>query len=391
MKSKAENKTIVKAISKESFIWLAIIIIFFVLFTHIMGAANMFKTMMATAHDLIINTSFFIMGVAVLASAFSAVLSEFGVISIINKILSPIIKPLYGLPGVASLGIMSAYLSDNPAIVSLASEKNFQKYFKQYQFSAITNLGVSFGMGLVVSTFMIAQAKNGQSFLGPVIIGNIGAIIGSIISVRAMTNYTKKIYGTEKYLISESDSSYDITNFREIRSGSALQRLLEAMLDGGKAGVSLGLSIIPGVVIICTFVMMLTNGPSLNGIYTGAAYEGIKVMPWIGEKLKFILNPVFGFNNPELIAFPVTSMGSVGAALGLVPKFLSKNIIGENEIAVFTAVGICWSGYLSSQIPMMDALHMRHLAPKALAYQTLGGFSSGIFAHLIYIIYASIF
>ena len=371
MKSKAENKTIVKAISKESFIWLAIIIIFFVLFTHIMGAANMFKTMMATAHDLIINTSFFIMGVAVLASAFSAVLSEFGVISIINKILSPIIKPLYGLPGVASLGIMSAYLSDNPAIVSLASEKNFQKYFKQYQFSAITNLGVSFGMGLVVSTFMIAQAKNGQSFLGPVIIGNIGAIIGSIISVRAMTNYTKKI--------------------REIRSGSALQRLLEAMLDGGKAGVSLGLSIIPGVVIICTFVMMLTNGPSLNGIYTGAAYEGIKVMPWIGEKLKFILNPVFGFNNPELIAFPVTSMGSVGAALGLVPKFLSKNIIGKNEIAVFTAVGICWSGYLSSQIPMMDALHMRHLAPKALAYQTLGGFSSGIFAHLIYIIYASIF
>jgi len=85
LKSKAENKTIVKAISKESFIWLAIIIIFFVLFTHIMGAANMFKTMMATAHDLIINTSFFIMGVAVLASAFSAVLSEFGVISISIK------------------------------------------------------------------------------------------------------------------------------------------------------------------------------------------------------------------------------------------------------------------------------------------------------------------
>ncbi len=382
------NKNVVKSINKESFFWLAGIIVFFAIFIHIMGAANMFKTMMATAHDLILNTVFFIMGVAVLASAFSAVLSEFGIISIINKILTPIIKPLFDLPGVASLGIITTYLSDNPAIISLAYEDDFKKYFKKYQLPALTNLGTSFGMGLIVSTFMLAQAKNGQSFLAPVIIGNISAFIGSIVSVRLMLNHTKKVYDTEEYVFSNSDTSYDILEYRRIREGNTFQRFLEAILDGGKVGVDLGISIIPGVVIICTLVMMLTNGPSPNGTYTGAAYEGIKALPWIGEKLKFILTPLFGFESPEAIAFPITSLGSVGAALSIVPKFLAEGFIGKNEIAVFTAMGMCWSGYLSTHVAMMDALDMRKLTTKAIISHTVGGLCAGISAHFIYLLYS---
>lgn len=382
------NKNVVKSINKESFFWLAGIIVFFAIFIHIMGAANMFKTMMATAHDLILNTVFFIMGVAVLASAFSAVLSEFGIISIINKILTPIIKPLFDLPGVASLGIITTYLSDNPAIISLAYEDDFKKYFKKYQLPALTNLGTSFGMGLIVSTFMLAQAKNGQSFLAPVIIGNISAFIGSIVSVRLMLNHTKKVYDTEEYVFSNSDTSYDILEYRRIREGNTFQRFLEAILDGGKVGVDLGISIIPGVVIICTLVMMLTNGPSPNGTYTGAAYEGIKALPWIGERLKFILTPLFGFESPEAIAFPITSLGSVGAALSIVPKFLAEGFIGKNEIAVFTAMGMCWSGYLSTHVAMMDALDMRKLTNKAIISHTVGGLCAGISAHFIYLLYS---
>jgi len=385
-----KNENVVKSISKESFLWLIGIIVFFGIFIHIMGAANMFKTMMATAHDLILNTVFFIMGVAVLASAFSAVLAEFGIVSIVNKILTPIIQPLFGLPGVASLGIITTYLSDNPAIISLAYENDFKKYFKKYQLPAITNLGTSFGMGLIVSTFMIAQAKSGQSFLAPVIIGNIGAFLGSIVSVRLMLNHTKKFYGTEEYVFSDTDTSYNMLEYRKIRNGSSFQRFLEAILDGGKVGVDLGLSIIPGVVIICTIVMMLTNGPSPSGDYTGAAYEGIKALPWLGKKLNFILNPLFGFKSPEAIAFPVTSLGSVGAALGLVPNFLAEDLIGGNEIAVFTAMGMCWSGYLSTHVAMMDALDMRELTTKAIVSHTIGGLFAGIIAHFLFIIYSII-
>lgn len=384
------HKTRVKSVNKESFFWLAGIMVFFGMFIKIMGVANMFKTMMATAHDLILDTVFFIMGVAVLASAFGAILSEFGIVALINKALSPIINPLFDLPGVSSLGILTTYLSDNPAIISLAYEKDFIKYFKKYQLPAVTNLGTSFGMGLIVSTFMVAQAKNGESFFGPVIIGNISAFIGSVVSVRLMLRHTKKVYGTEEYIISGGIDSYDVTKYREIRAGSTLQRFLEAMLDGGKVGVDLGLSIIPGVVIICTFIMMLTNGPSADGVYTGAAYEGIRALPWIGQKLNFILEPLFGLTDPELIAFPVTSLGSAGAAIGLIPKFMSEGIIGKNEIAVFTAIGMCWSGYLSTHVAMMDALDMRELTPKAIVSHTIGGLCAGIVAHLMFVVFQSI-
>ncbi len=50
----------------------------------------------------------------------------------------------------------------------------------------------------------------------------------------------------------------------------------------------------------------------------------------------------------------------MGAALSIVPKFLAEGFIGKNEIAVFTAMGMCWSGYLSTHVAMMDALDMRN-------------------------------
>ena len=104
-------------------------------------------------------------------------------------------------------------------------------------------------------------------------------------------------------------------------------RVVDALMDGGKTGVALGLDIIPGVLIVCTLVLMLTNGPSEAGVYTGAAYEGIAFFPWLGEKLSFILTPLFGFTSTESIAVPITALGSAGAAIGLVPKLLANGCL----------------------------------------------------------------
>ena len=51
--------------------------------------------------------------------------------------------------------------------------------------------------------------------------------------------------------------------------------MLNALLDGGRSGVDVGIAIIPGVLIISTLVMILTFGASATGEYTGAAYEGV--------------------------------------------------------------------------------------------------------------------
>jgi len=380
------GKNIVKAITTETIVCLFAVSAMFAVFWWKMGLAHMFKTMMGTAHDLILNTVFFLMGVIILAGAFTSFVSEFGVVSIANRILSPLMKPLFGLPGATSLGVVATYLSDNPAIMPLSGDKGFLKYFKKWQVTTLVNLGTVFGMGLIVTTFMLAQSKGNQTLGRAVLLGNVGAILGGIVSVRFMGYFGKKKYGTQENVISEEDEGYDIMRYREIRKGNVPQRILQSLLDGGVHGVQTGLDIMPGIIIICTMVMMLAYGPK-DGIYTGGAYEGIAFFPWIGGKLSFIIEPLFGFSNPEAIAFPVTSMGSVGAAIAMVPKFLESGIIGAKEICVFTAIGICNAGFLSTHVGMMDGIKERDLTNVAIATHFVGGLCAGVFGHVLYLLF----
>lgn len=382
------TKKKVKAVSLETFVFLAILLFGFGYIASQMGVGIMFEVIMNTAHDLLLNTVFFIMALAVLAGALSALLSEFGVIALINKLLSVFIKPLYGLPGASIIGAIATYLSDNPAIISFAKDKEFQKYFKDYQIPALCNLGTAFGMGLIVTTFMMSL---GTDYILPALIGNLGAIVGSIVSVRLMIHFTKKYYHHNSSTLETIPQSQDLTQYREIRDGNLFQRVLDAMLEGGKAGVEMGMSIIPGVLIICTLVMLLTFGPSIDpvtgaSVYTGAAYEGVALLPALGEKLMFILNPIFGFTDSQAIAFPITSLGAVGAAMSLVPRFIQEQVITPNDIAVFTAMGMCWSGYLSTHVGMMDTLGVRKLSSKAILSHTIGGICAGMVAHFIYLL-----
>lgn len=382
------KKRKVKAVSIETFVFIALLLIGFGYVASIMGAGIMFKVIMNTAHDLLLNTVFLIMAMAVLAGALSGLLSEFGVISLINKIFAIFMKPLYGLPGASIAGAITTYLSDNPAIISFAKDKTFTQYFKKYQIPALCNLGTAFGMGLILTTFMISQ---GEEYVLPAIVGNIGAIVGSIISVRMMLYFTRKFYDHDSKDDKTLKKAEKLEEFREIRNGSIFQRGLDAILEGGKTGVEMGLAIVPGVLVVCTLVMLLTFGPSIdpgtgNEVYTGVAYEGIALLPVIGEKLQFILEPLFGFTSAEAIAFPITSLGAVGAAMSLVPQFIADGVIKPNDIAVFTAMGMCWSGYLSTHVGMMDALGARKLTSKAILSHTIGGISAGIVAHFIFML-----
>ncbi|WP_024469157.1 CD0519/CD1768 family membrane protein [Treponema pedis] len=369
-----------KEIGWENFIFIVCFFGFFAGVGSVMGGVNMIKTMMETGFDLLVNICLYLMAVAVLAGAASGLFSEFGVVALINKLLSKLMKPLYDLPGAASLGVLNCYLSDNPAILTFADDDNFRRYFKQYQLPALTNIGTAFGMGLITTTAMMGL--NVKSALPAALLGNIGAIAGSIVSVRLMIHFSKKMYGKDKFVSTHGAESIP-EKMRTVREGSAGKRFIQAMLDGGKSGVNMGMAIIPGVVIICTVVIMLTNGPSPDGTYTGASREGIALLPWIGTKLSFILSPIFGFSTPEAISVPITALGSTGAALGVVKEMAAAGKVTANDIAVFTAICMCWSGYISTHIAMMDALDTKELTGKALLSHTIGGLFAGFVAHLL--------
>ncbi|MGP1411231.1 MAG: CD0519/CD1768 family membrane protein [Peptoanaerobacter stomatis] len=383
VESESTKIALKKEIGIESIIFMICFFAFFIWVGSIMGGTNMIKTMMATAFDLLINVCLYLMAVAVIAGGISGVFSEFGVVALINKVLSFIMKPLYDLPGASSLGMLNCFMSDNPAILTLAHDDNFRQYFKKYQLPALTNLGTAFGMGLIISTTMMSFPVEGA--IKAAFIGVLGATVGSVISVRLMIRKTKKYYGTTE-MVKTNHIDKIPKGMRRVREGSAGSRFILALLDGGKIGVDMGMSIIPGVLLICTMVIILTNGTGASGVYDGTANQGIGVLPLLGEKLQFILTPLFGFKSPDAIAVPITALGSSGAAIGMIAKMVQSNKVSGNDIAVFTAICMCWSGYLSTHIAMMDALETKEMTGNAILSHTIGGLGAGIAAHLIWMI-----
>ena len=351
---------------------------------HLMGVANMLNTLMHTAHDLLLNTVFYLMGICVLTGAIGRLFVEFGVVKLLERLLRPLMGPLFGLPGVAALGAVMTFLSDNPAIISLSQAKRFSRYFKKFQYISLTNFGTAFGMGLLVMVFMI-----GQGFFIEPVIGLIGAFCGCIVSTRLMQRFVIKAYPT---FVKENvtDELDQLPEEEATESKSVFIRVLNSLLDGGRTGVDVGIAIIPGVLIISTLVMVLTFGASATGEYTGAAYEGVELLPWLAQKVDVVFEWLFGFHDPHLVAFPITALGAVGAALSLVPNFMSQGWIDGNAICVFTAIGMCWSGYLSTHTAMLDSMGYRQLTPKAILAHTIGGIAAAISAHAIYVLWTLI-
>ena len=365
------------------------LVIVFGLFTFIgmqMGVPQMLNTIMKTAHDLLLNTCFYLMAICVITGALGKIFVEFGVVKLLERLLRPLMGPLFNLPGVASLGAVMTFLSDNPAIISLSQDKRFSSYFKKYQYISLTNFGTAFGMGLLVIVFMVGQGYYAEPF-----IGLIGAFIGCIVSTRLMQRFVVKAF--PKYLeenATEGSPKFAAEEEEVVEEKSLFIRTLNALLDGGRTGVDVGMAIIPGVLIISTLVMILTFGPSADGAYTGAAYEGIELLPFLASKINFLFDWLFGFQDPHLVAFPITALGAVGAALGLVPSFVTEGWADGNAIAVFTGIGMCWSGYLSTHTAMLDSLGYRELTPKAILAHTIGGLVAAIAAHWIYMLYSLI-
>ena len=500
------------SIYTKAVICLICFVLFFAIFAVPMGLGNALNTLMNTAYQLLTGTVFYIMAIAVIAGALSGLLTEFGVVTLLNKLLSPLMKPLFGMPGASALGMVSTYLSDNPAILTLADDRNFRRFFKAYQIPALTNLGTAFGMGLIVTSFTLGMSSSlGSRVWIAAVCGNLGAILGAIVSTRIMLFFMKKAYGPDRPAMEELIAD---TQEEKVFHHKGLLHVLDALMEGGKKGVDMGLAIIPGVLIICSIVMMLTNGrpaaqykfltvqhisadgttilnstekipiPDVgnyiydftdggttakfqkyysdeetastyshnNGrifaedevlhvklpvsgwteqegsyrlilfkadestktsidlgpdpsdqtgrffagsvpeeAYRGNAGEGVGILPWIAKLISFILTPLFGFSSAEAIAVPVTALGSAGAALGLIPDFIGKGLVKINDLAVFTAVCMCWSGYLSTHVSMMEVLGCREHTGKAILSHTFGGLFAGVAAHWLFELFNLIF
>ena len=267
---------------------------------------------------------------------------------------------------------------------------------------SLTNFGTAFGMGLIVIITMITYGR-----LSAALVGLVGAICGSIISTRLMQRFTLKSFPELDAPAADWNEDEDaeadaatqaaaaaqpgvLAPARARRLESVFMSFLNAILDGGKSGVDLGLQIIPGVLIITTFVLLVTFDAGAAGVYNGSAQQGVPILPWLAGKIHWVFEWLFGFGDMRLLAFPMTALGAVGAALGLLPTFSAAGILDGNAIAVCTAIGMCWSGYLSTHTAMLDSLGYRKLISKAIGAHTIAGFCAGIIAHFLWLLFSLI-
>ena len=184
-----QNNSKRKALIPSGIWCITSVIVLFGYLGMVMGVPNMLNTIMRTAHDLLLNTVFYLMSICVITGAIGRVFVEFGVVTLLERTLRPLMRPIFNLPGVTSLGAVMTFLSDNPAIISLAHDKRFASYFKKYQFISLTNFGTAFGMGLLVIVFMASQG-----YYAAPLIGLLGACFGCVCSTRLMKRFVLKAY-----------------------------------------------------------------------------------------------------------------------------------------------------------------------------------------------------
>ena len=355
--------------------------VLFVPMAMVMGTTNMISTLMKTAYALLLDTCFYIMAIAVVCGALGSLFTEFGVVAMLNKLITPLMKPLFGLPGAASVGAIATFLSDNPAICTFIHNRGFMRYFKRYQIPALVNFGTCFGIGMIVVGAVLGlSGTNGVDTILPAGIGSLCAILGGVLSTRLLLIPCARKFGKEQDAVDAYEMDDDGV---ELPEGKRAIRAMSSLIDGGKDGVQLGLAIIPGVLIICTIVMMLSNGAGEGGVYTGAAYEGVYFLPWLAGKIDFIITPLFGFTHMEALSVVATSPASAGASMSLVAGLLQGGLLGAKDIAVFTAICFCWSGFLSTHVPMLDDLKGTEFTGFAIVTHLVGGLAAGVLANVL--------
>ena len=104
----------------------------------------------------------------------------------------------------------------------------------------------------------------------------------------------------------------------------------------------------------------------------------------------FVLRPLLGFSSPEAIGVPITALGAAGAATSMASQLVSSGLADAGDVSAFTAMSMCWSGYLCTHVSMMNSLGCPELINKSILSHTIGGLCADIAAHWIFLLLAAI-
>ena len=196
---------------------------------------------MHTAHDLLLNTVFYLMGICVVTGAIGRLFVEFGVVKLLENILRPLMRPLFNLPGVAALGATMTFLERQPRHHLPLAGPPFLPLFQEIPIHLADQLRNRFrdgaaGHGVHGRAGLLHRAGHRpfRRLLRLHRVDSPHAVfrhqgLPSFAVEDAVVNRAGKLEEEEE----------------KVETKSVFIRTLNSLLDGGRTGVDVGIAIIP--------------------------------------------------------------------------------------------------------------------------------------------------
>ena len=265
-------------------------------------------------------------------------LTDFGLLEFIGAILTPVMRPIFGLPGRASIDCIASWVGDGTIGVALTNKQYQEGYYnkKEATIIATTFSAVSITFSLVVLGQVDLAHLFGPYYLTVAIAGIIAAVI--LPKIPPLSNKEKSYYqGNKKDMGERVPEGY--TNVRwglELAVAKAKQSLSlkDFVLKGTSSVLDLWIGVLPVIMALGSLALIIV--------------EFTPFFQWLG--LPFIpLLKLLGV--PYAVEASQTVM--VGFADMFLPSVIAANIPSEMTRFIMAALSVTQLIYLSESGAVM--------------------------------------
>ena len=279
-------------------------------------------------HDLILG----LFSIFLFAGFLLPFLTDFGILEFVGVLLTPVMRPLFGLPGRSSIDCVASWIGDGTIGVSLTNKQYMQGYYTSKEASVIatTFSAVSITFSLVVLKQVELVNLFGPYYLTIIVCGVVAAII--VPKLPPLSKKSNEYYSGEKTDVGENVpegySNVEWGTKLAIGRARANFNLIEFIKNGAKSVLEMWLGVLPVIMAFGTIALIIA--------------EFTPVFTWLGMPFIPILKLL---QVPYAVEASQTIM--VGFADMFLPSVIGSTIPSEMTRFIVATLSVTQLVYLS--------------------------------------------
>ncbi len=279
-------------------------------------------------HDLILG----LFSIFLFAGFLLPFLTDFGILEFVGVLLTPVMRPLFGLPGRSSIDCVASWIGDGTIGVSLTNKQYMQGYYTSKEASVIatTFSAVSITFSLVVLKQVELVNLFGPYYLTIIVCGVVAAII--VPKLPPLSKKSNKYYEGEKRDVGENvpDGYSNVEWGTELAIGRAKANfnLLDFIKNGAMSVLEMWFGVLPVIMAFGTIALIIA--------------EFTPIFTWLGMPFIPILKLL---QVPYAVEASKTIM--VGFADMFLPSVIGSTIPSEMTRFIVATLSVTQLVYLS--------------------------------------------